>query len=97
MIYYLLIFQITIHILFFVHVVFYSVDFFLDFLLRSDILSVREILSARDIVACSNAVGEWGNKLGEFSDTGVRIENARLMGDITGNWGRTGTPPIPGV
>lgn len=34
---------------------------------------------------------------GELSVTGVRMEKARLMGDITGSVGNTGTPPTPGV
>lgn len=64
------------------------VDRFLDFL-RRDIFKVREILSALDIVACSKEdVGVRGDP--GRSPTGVGIEKARLMGDMTGSAGNVG-------
>jgi hypothetical protein len=75
-------------------------DFLRDFL-RNDIFNVRDKLSARDIVAFSKAVlllrAEAADSPGAFSVAGVRIENALLMGDMTGSVGNTGTPPTPGV
>lgn len=47
------------------------------------------------MVAFSNADAEIEDEV--LSVTEDRIENARLIGDKSGNAGNTGTPPIPGV